>query len=59
MIKKQLFCFLLFMVLAMSMTTWANVPPPPVNQNIGIPDRVMNNMSWNTSLECHGDPAIP
>ncbi len=34
----------------------ASVPPYPVNQNIGIPDRVMNNLSWELCLGCHGDP---
>ncbi len=38
------------------MSLWASVPPPPVNQNIGIPDRVMNNMSWETCLGCHATP---
>ncbi len=39
-----------------SMSLWASVPPAPVNQNIGIPDRVMNNISWDICLGCHGDP---
>ncbi len=37
--------------------TWANIPPPPVNQNLGMPDGVMNDMTFHTCLGCHGDPA--
>ncbi len=35
---------------------WASIPPPPVNQNIGIPDGVFNDMTFQTCLGCHGDP---
>ncbi len=34
----------------------ASVPPPPVNQNIGIPDGVFNDMTVEICLGCHGDP---
>ncbi|HFC53657.1 MAG TPA: hypothetical protein ENJ43_04415 [Gammaproteobacteria bacterium] len=37
-------------------TLWATVPPPPVNQNMGIPDGVFNDMTFQTCLGCHGDP---
>ncbi len=45
----------LLMVLACS-ALWASIPPPPVNQNIGIPDGVFNDMTFQTCLGCHGDP---
>ena len=36
--------------------TWAKLPPPPVNQNLGIPDGKFSDMTFQTCLVCHGDP---
>ncbi len=36
--------------------TWANVPPPPVNQYLGVPDVRYRDMTSATCLECHGNP---
>ncbi|HFC53919.1 MAG TPA: hypothetical protein ENJ43_05755 [Gammaproteobacteria bacterium] len=35
---------------------WASVPPPPVNQNIGIPDGVFNDLTMEGCGGCHFDP---
>ncbi len=56
MIKKLLQGLILLPVVAMSATVFASIPPPPVNQNIGIPDGVFNDMTFETCLGCHGDP---
>jgi len=37
----------------MSATTLANVPAPPVNQNIGIPDGVFNDLVRENCWYCH------
>jgi hypothetical protein len=36
----------------------ANVPPPPVNQLIGIPDAVFNNLTTPDCKVCHTNPSI-
>ncbi|MBU1709488.1 MAG: hypothetical protein KKE17_05735 [Proteobacteria bacterium] len=46
----------LMLVLTMAATSWADVPPPPVNQNIGIPDGVFNNLEETNCRVCHEDP---
>ncbi len=54
---KQLFkTAILATILLVVATTSANIPPPPVNQNLGIADGVFNNMTFQTCLGCHGDP---
>lgn len=37
----------------MATASWANVPAPPVNQNIGIPDGVFNNLERQNCWYCH------
>ena len=53
---KELRYMLLLAAMVFGTSIWASVPPPPVNQNIGFPDRIMNNISWDVCLSCHGDP---
>ena len=43
----------LFLVIASVTLSWANTPPPPVNQNIGIPDSVFNNLGKLNCAYCH------
>ncbi len=38
-------------------SVWAKLPPPPVNQNLGVPDGTFSDMTFHTCLSCHGDPA--
>ena len=54
--KRVLLYLILAAVAAASSVVSASVPPPPVNQNIGIPDGVFNDMTYQTCLGCHGDP---
>jgi len=50
-------CFLLaLLALWPAVSAIASVPPPPVNQQIGFPDVVMNDLTWEECLACHGDP---
>ncbi|MCF6236651.1 MAG: cytochrome c family protein [Gammaproteobacteria bacterium] len=55
-IFKQTLRTLLCTIAIFTTPAWASVPPPPVNQNIGIPDGVLNDMTFQTCLGCHGDP---
>ncbi len=43
---------LLLMVASFTLS-WANTPPPPVNQNLGIPDSVFNNLDKLNCAYCH------
>ncbi len=38
----------------MSAVAWGRIPPPPVNQNIGIPDTVFNFLNADVCRNCHG-----
>ncbi len=55
-IFKQILRIALLTTAAGIIPAWASVPPPPVNQNLGIPDGVLNDMTFQTCLGCHGDP---
>lgn len=55
---KKRFLFTAAFVLATSAITWANVPPPPVNQFLGIPDSSFNNLVEADCRVCHEDPTI-
>ena len=55
--KKQLILSAL-LVFGVSVTGWANIPPPPVNQLIGIPDSSFNNLSEPDCRVCHEDQDI-
>ena len=55
-ITKLLRGLMLVSITVAAAATWASIPPPPVNQNIGIPDGVFNDMTFHTCLGCHGDP---
>ncbi len=39
--------------LVIAMVSWAAVPPPPVNQLLGIPDSVFNNLREADCRVCH------
>ncbi len=45
--------FLLLLLISCATYSWANVPPPPVNQNIGIPDSIFNNLEKLNCAYCH------
>jgi PKD repeat protein len=59
--KKRVF-IALFLALSMTLGTalviWANVNPPPVNQKIGIPDTVFNNLTEPECRVCHVSPGV-
>lgn len=46
--------FAVVMTVTLAMTAGAAVPPPPVNQNIGIPDSVFDNLAEPDCRVCHG-----
>ncbi len=54
--------FILTLVFAFTivfaMLSYANVPPPPANQIIGIPDTSFNNLVEDDCRFCHEDPNI-
>jgi hypothetical protein len=58
--KKVLYTAILAIIfaLALAMGSLANVPPPPVNQFIGIPDGVFNNLTVADCEACHTNPSI-
>ena len=37
-----------------SLAVWASIPPPPVNQNLGIPDSVFDMLNAGVCINCHG-----
>ena len=42
------------LLLAASVTlSWGDMPPPPVNQNLGVPDSTFNNMERENCWYCH------
>ncbi len=47
---------ILAITLAFATPVWANVPPPPVNQQIGIDDGVFNNLAEADCRLCHENP---
>jgi len=55
--KKQFMLAALLMV-ATAVTSWAEVPPPPVNQILGIPDISFNNLTEPECRVCHEDLTI-
>ena len=56
-IFKKILQIVMLTIVAGATSVWASIPPPPVNQNLGIPDGVLNDMTFQTCLGCHGDPA--
>ena len=56
-IKKQ-FMLAACIVVATALSSWANVPAPPVNQILGIPDTTFNNLTEEECRACHEDPNI-
>jgi hypothetical protein len=52
----------LTMILVLAAVSSADVPPPPVNQNLGIPDTTFNNLAEPECRACHNTnppPGIP
>jgi len=47
---------LLVMAALAAGAVWASIPPPPVNQYLGIPDTRFAEMTFVTCLGCHGAP---
>jgi hypothetical protein len=58
--KKVFSLFISIAVLTMvfAVSSFANVPPPPVNQKIGIPDSVFSNLQEEDCRFCHDNPDI-
>ena len=50
--------FLAIILAFVPIMAWAKLPPPPVNQNMGMPDVSYSSspMTFQTCLACHGDP---
>jgi hypothetical protein len=48
----------LIFTMAFTMVSVADVPPPPVNQIVGIPDTSFNNLAEAECRFCHEDPNI-
>ncbi len=61
MILKQLLQTTIFVIImAAATTSWAKLPPPPVNQNLGMPDvRHTSPMTFYTCLSCHEEGRLP
>ncbi len=59
--KKRVF-IVFIMALALTIGSvlvgWANVLPPPVNQKLGIPDTVFNNLTEPECRACHVSPGV-
>ncbi len=49
-----IFLFTLSFSLIYAVPLWANVPPPPANQTIGINDSLFNDMDEDQCRVCHG-----
>ena len=59
--KAKVLCtsiLLVAVMLLMVAASWATVPPPPVNQIIGLPDGIFNNLDEAGCRACHEDPDI-
>ena len=41
-----------------AVVSFADIPPPPVNQIVGIPDTSFNNLVESDCRFCHEDPNI-
>ncbi len=54
----SLFVSIAVLMLAFAVTSFANVPAPPVNQKLGIADSVFNDLNESGCRFCHDDPAI-
>lgn len=57
---KKILCSLALpaTLLAFAVPAMANVPPPPVNQILGIPDGVFNNLVEANCRGCHEDSTV-
>ena len=57
--KKILSLCISIAVLALfAVSSFANVPAPPANQKIGIPDSVFSNLQEEDCRFCHDNPDI-
>ena len=52
--KTNIYVFLFMLSFMFPLTLWANVPPPPANQTIGIDDSLFNDMDADQCRVCHG-----
>ena len=52
---------MLLLLSIMASPSWASIPPPPVNQKIGIPDTTFDGLTEPICRSCHGriDPDDP
>lgn len=50
--------FILFVTSAFTIPASADVPPPPVNQTVGIGDGIFNNLVETECRFCHEDPDV-
>lgn len=48
----------LVMLLSTAFSVWAQVPPPPANQKLFIPDSVISGLTEAGCRNCHNNPAI-
>ncbi|NIN35709.1 MAG: hypothetical protein GTO60_11735, partial [Gammaproteobacteria bacterium] len=48
--------FVFAFIFAIAMLSWADVPAPPVNQQIGIPDGLFNDLEEADCRLCHENP---
>ena len=46
------------LLISASITAWAAIPPPPANQNLGIPDTQFNLLSKEVCWRCHKPYAL-
>ncbi|GAB4264279.1 MAG: IPT/TIG domain-containing protein [Deferrisomatales bacterium] len=47
-----------FLAFGLASVSWADVPPPPVNQKLFIPDSVFTNLTETGCEFCHSNPDI-
>jgi len=56
--KLHLSIISFMLLISTSMTAWGDIPPPPVNQNLGIPDTQFNLLSKEICWRCHKPAAL-
>ncbi len=56
MVRDKLSRLLLLIMVSITTGAWASIPPPPVNQYLGITDARFKEMTFTTCIGCHGSP---